>query len=74
MISVVSTDYGVDTILVRSRLNRVLRKIGSAAMVVTVNVLPCLSVDERKLIWSEADNRAVALVKFFNAMSQVTSG
>lgn len=71
MISVISTDNGVDSVLVWSRLERVLLEIRGASAVMAIYILPGLSVDEGKLIWSHADNGAVALVKLLDAGSQV---
>ena len=71
MISVVSTDNGVDAVLVRSRLERVLLKVGSASTMMAVDILPGLSINKGKLIRSHADNGAVALVELLDAGSQV---
>ena len=71
MISIIGTDNGVDAVLVRGRLNGVLLKIGSASAMMAIDILPGLSIDEGKLIWSHTDNGAIALVKLFEAGSQV---
>ena len=71
MIGVVSTDNGVDAVVIRSRLERVLLEIGSPSAMMTVNILPGLSIDKGKLIWSHTDNGAVALVELLDAGSQV---
>ena len=69
MISVISTDDGVDASVVWSRLNWVLWEIGSATVVMAVDVLPRLSINEGKLVWCKADNGAVTVVEFFDTSS-----
>ncbi len=39
---------------------------------VVIDVLPCLSVDERKLIWSKAYNGTIKLVQLLSSLRQVT--
>ena len=69
MIGVVSTDNGVDAVLIWSRLKRVLLEIGSAGAMMTVNVLPGLSIDEGKFVWSHTDNGAVTLMELLDTGS-----
>ena len=71
VIGIVGTDDGIDAVLIRSRLERVLLEVGSASPMMTVYVLPGLSVDEGKFIRGHADNRAVTVMKFLDASGHV---
>lgn len=37
-----------------------------------IDVLPCLSINKRKLIWSQTDNWAIALMQLLGFLSRIT--
>lgn len=71
MISIVGTEYRVDTIFAGWHPCRIFGEVRTT-LVMAIDVLPGLCINERKLIWGQAYDRAIILVKLVASLSQIT--
>ena len=71
VVGVVGAENGMDAVITWSHPQWVLWETG-APLMMGIDVMPSLSIDERKFIWGQADNGAMVFVELFGALSQVS--